>query len=191
MVRFLRGTLACLVLLPSAALGQSLADAAKRADEQRKHDGAAAEKLSNRDLPGHGVLENYVLSDALLETYSYVWEHVITLRTKKIAVDRYLIRYEAEAKSSADLERAYQNDSEINGLLTDRGITAETYFIVQAAFKRAMIDSEMTDDALDDISRARRINAMLVKEGNWGHNELGHQERLQQELDLERRLRPR
>ena len=195
MIKRLVPAAADLLSLSVQPAAQSLADAARRAEEQRKAAGGSAPTITNKDLPGEAgvakLLNEYFLTDDLFTAYRWAWEAIMKLRTRSIPIDTYLMKWEVEAKSALDLEAPYGQEPQVARILDEHELTPNKYFMTELAVGRAMEDSRLTKIQLATLPQARQDNVKVVLTRNEGINWRSRQESSKTALEEARRIRPR
>ena len=184
-----------MLCLPAQAHAQTLVDAAKRAEEQRKQAEAPAPSLTHRNLPGGAgyaaVLNDYVLATRTVSNYQIAWMEIVKLRTRKPALDLFLMNWERSVKSPFELEEPYATDPDLIGILNDCSLTPHSYWMVDTAYGRALEDEHASEADVKTMSSARQANITFIRKGNEGLNWIYQKEQLKKDLDQQRRLRPR
>jgi hypothetical protein len=171
---------------------QSLAEAARRAEEARKAAGDAGPIISNKDLPGGrgyaALVNEYVIDTDALIGYFEATEAILTLRARDRDVDTYLFKWESQAESVFDLESPYAADKAIMSILyvSGRRISPHTYFMTQLAFNRALEDAKLPPAVQKALTMARRRNIVEVQARLRGGDYFGSIRRLTKELDQAR-----
>jgi hypothetical protein len=137
--RVVAAGLLVLVLAPPAAAQSALAEAARRAAEQRKANGREAVVLSQKEFTGEDAYVEPVLSEAVLTQYG----DALIAMSKQFEKDRALFeRVNAKAKLLAhyrDLAGLIAEEPALVAAVQWYGLTAETYVFTSMAWSRAEV----------------------------------------------------
>ncbi len=168
-------------LTGAPARAQSLADAAKRAEEQHVL-GPATKEYTNASLgsaSGYEVLlgDHYLLSDHF-DAYASARDSVAGMRMQSLELDRWLFERLRLAKDRFDREQIYGQDSTVMFAL--KQITPREYFKTDLAFAHALDDARLSAIDREHLPPARRANAQYVLDhnlagwakGSWSEREL-------------------
>ena len=160
--------LAVCVAASSPARAQSLADAAKSAEEQRQSSGRSVNVYTNQSLRGSSGYESLLGDGYLLaehfNAYSSAHADIVGLRVRSRDLDDYLVRSELGAEDRFDLEDAYGQDVSIVRALQFNRLDVRAYFKTDAAFARALRDQKLSKADREQLPAARRLNAQYVEE---------------------------
>jgi hypothetical protein len=174
--------------LPLAA--QSLAEAARRAEEERKTRGTGP-KITNRDLPGRSGFAalgtEFRLTDQIFDQYRRAWKEIMKKRAQDASIDAALMRSEAAGTNTSDLEWGYTQIPEVVEILDRHQLTVHTYWLVDAAFARAIADSKMPKAFREQMLPARADNITFVLNRDIGAAWLREIEPMKKELEERRR----
>ncbi len=180
-------------LAPDRASAQSLADAAKSAEEQRQASGQAVAVLTNGSLLGangyDGIMGDYRLAPNF-ERYQSFRTLLIQERARSRPLDRALVKQEAEATGLFDMEDVYRRDADVMRLLNFSGVNAHAYVMADVAFNRAMQDAKLPKADQAKLSPARAANLAFVEEHYRGHNFMSFVHQQEKDLEFSRRIRP-
>ena len=169
---------------------QSLADAARRADEQRKAYGSGP-LITDRDLPGRSgfgaLVAEFRLTHRVFSQYQSAWKEIMALRALNAGVDAALIRWENGAASPFDLEYGYAQIPDVVAILDRHVLTVHTYWLVNAAFVQAMADSKLPKADRDRLLPASADNIAFVLERDTGLAWLREMEPIKKDLESRRR----
>jgi hypothetical protein len=166
-----RGTAAAGVLLVSlaatAAHAQSLADAAAKADEQRKASGKASKVYTDETLLRRDGFESLVADRYLLQEHytPYLYARVETMRGRRRSLDKWLLEKEATG-GRYELETALRSTPKLSAILTKWNITARDYFMAYAAFELAGNDLQTSRKQEIVLTESRKANVVFVRNEN-------------------------
>ena len=159
----------------SYSLAQSLADAAKRAEEQRASAGASTKEYTNASLGGPSGYEallgdHYLLSEHF-EAYAHGRDSLAQVRMQDFQLDKWLFERTLTVKDRFELEQIYGSDKTIMWALGR--ITPREYFKSDLAFQHALEDVRLSKADRDHLPAARKANAQYVEDHNlvsWNRN---------------------
>ena len=154
---------------------QSLADAAKRAEEQRASVGPSTKEYSNASLGGASGYEallgdHYLLSDHF-QAYAHGRDSLAQVRMQDFQLDKWLFERTLTVKDRFELEQIYGSDKTIMWALGM--ITPREYFKSDLAFQHALEDVRLSKVDRDHLPPARKANAQYVEDHNlvsWNRN---------------------
>jgi hypothetical protein len=162
---------------------QSLADAAKRAEEQRASVGASTKEYTNASLggpAGYAALlgDNYLLEDHW-EAYAHARDSLAQVRMQDFQMDKWLFERTLKVKDRFELEQIYGQDKSIMWALSLGRLTPRDYFKTDLAFAKAVEDYRLSKLDRENLPPARRANAQYVEKHNlasWARNNWNEQQ---------------
>ena len=142
----------------SGAAGQSLADAARNAEEQRRSIKAASPPITNADLPGE-----WPITTAGLEQYASARFEVASIRRAHADVFQRLWNASIEAPTLLGLEPALRSEPPIVAALEASGLTAHEYLKREQAITvaYAMAGRFLPDDL--KLNETRSANVTYIR----------------------------
>ena len=144
---------------------QTLADAARLAEEQRAAAGGTSRTYSNATLGGASgyaslLGDNFLLSD-YFDAYAAARTRLAAYRLSHLDLDMWLNERVVKAKDRFDLESVYGQDKSVLQALGR--MTPRDYFKTDLAFSRALEDVRLAPaDREANLPRARAANAQYV-----------------------------
>jgi|SRR6185295_17562903 len=168
-----RGTAVAGVLLVSltaaAPHAQSLADAAAKADEQRKASGKASKVYTDETLLRRDGFESLVADRYLLQEhytpYLYARVEITYARAYDRSLDKWLLEKEATG-GRYELETAFRSTPKLSAILTKWKITPRDYFLADAAFELAGNDLQTSWTQEIVLSESRKANVDFIRNEN-------------------------
>src|ERR1051325_5119558 len=161
---------AALLLLSLAAGGvraQSLADAAAKAEEQRKATGKATKAYNDETLIQHEGYESLVADRYLLEphwpSYSAARAYIAGARVQSMKLDAVLMKQEL-AGDRYGLEKAFRSDPVAKDILSMFDLSARYYFMADASLELAGADMQQGFHIRNELTESRRANVDFVRD---------------------------
>ena len=163
---------------------QSLADAAKRAEEQRQTIGSAATLVTNGNLAGangyDALMGDYRLEPTFF-TYQSTRKQLIEARKRNRPLDVFLMKHETGTRVSLPWRSPTRRDRR-HAPLSFSKIDPRACVMAHVAFQRAMEDAKLSKVDKSQLTPARAANVVLVEDRYQGHNFLAEINRLEKDL---------
>ena len=147
---------------------QGLADAAKRADEQRKRTPAPEKKYDARSLPSparvDATLGDFVINDTLAYRCRNVQVDLLKARRLDLDLDRYLLKWEFAKRSDPfGMADPMAAEPKVLQMFDRENLEVRDYLYYQVALNRALADRQEAKSARAFLSKPRLANLEFLE----------------------------
>jgi hypothetical protein len=164
--------LLCTFLLSAAAAfaasAQSLSDAARAAEVQRKTLDAPEKKYTASSLPGpariDAILGDFLMTDAVSSNSREVEIDLIKARRLDLNLDRYLLKWEFATRGDPfGMAEPMQREAKVIRLFNRRNLAVQDYLFFRAALERAKVDRQELKAARATLPAPRVANVEFLE----------------------------
>lgn len=161
-------TLLLVTALPVAASAQTLGDAARRAEEQRKTLESPDKKYTANSLPGPGridaILGEFVMTDTIVHRSKEVEINLVKARRLDLALDRYMLKWEFATRGEPlGMAEPMQREAKVLKLFDRENLDVRDYLFFHLALDRARLDRREPKFARGNLSKARVANLEFLE----------------------------